>query len=135
AMTCLSSTPLDDPAGVQNVLRVESILDPPRQRGERSRLRLEHRHRAPQGRRALDQRRMTGALTVIAADRGADRRGAAIALFGDGEPQQPAAPIEVPDGIEDARQRGADRGAARRRDRDAPDRALAEPGQWRDLAD
>src|ERR1700739_4486945 len=52
------SASFDHAARIEDMSRVERVLDPARQRGERRRLRLEHRDRAAQGRCALDERGM-----------------------------------------------------------------------------
>jgi hypothetical protein len=114
---------LEHAARVQDMGRVECILDPARQCGERCRLRLEDRDRATQGRRALDKRGMAGPAAVRPADRGADDFGPGIAGFGHGHPEQTAAPIEKPDRIERPRYLLPQFRAAGGRDRDAPDRA------------
>ena len=97
-------------------------------RGERRVLRLEHRHRgADRGRRA-DQRR----VAAVRADRAAHARGAAVVRSGQRRPDQAAGPVvEVLGPLPD---RGRDLVPARRRDRDAPERAGA-AGERHHVAD
>jgi hypothetical protein len=87
------------------VARVETLLDPGSKRRERRRLRLEDRDGEAQRGGTLDQRGVSRAMPIRPADRGADNFGAAIIALGDGDPEQPASPVEIPPRIEVARNR------------------------------
>src|SRR5260221_13474913 len=121
-------------ARVQDAARIEALLDPRTQRGERAALRLEDGHDAAQRCPAADQR----GVPAESGKRGADRRRAAIIVApaaADGEPDEAAAPIEEMSGLDLAGQRGGQRPRAPRRQRQPPDYAFAVIAQQCDVGD
>ena len=83
------SAPFDHSPEIKNLAGVEALFYPGSERRERRRLGLEDRDGAAQGRRTIDQGRVTGPLAVRPADRGADHRGTAILRPGNGGPDRP----------------------------------------------
>src|SRR5215469_1048330 len=121
---CTGSLPFDDAPRVQNTARVKSLLDTRGKRSQRGRLRLENQNGLAQRGRAFDQRGMTCAATVSAADRSPNNRGAAVIGARHRNPDEPASPIQIPSGIEAISDGFRKFGAAARRDRNAPDDAV-----------
>ena len=106
------------PARIEHALRIEALLDPPGQARRGRVLRLEHRHGGAQRGRRADQRRVAARRRPRARTRAAPPSSAA----GSADPDQPAGPVvEVLGALPD---RGRDLAPARRRGRDAPERAV-----------
>ena len=113
---------IEDPAGIK------AILDPSGERGERRRLRLEHRDGTAQRRRPPDQGGMARAAPVLSADRVADHRGAPVLGSWQLQPKSARRPNRDTTGIEPPGDRLAELGAAAWCDRDAPD-GVRSPGR------
>ena len=106
----------------------------PDERCQRRGLRFENRDRTAQLGRTLNQSGVSGAAPVRSADRVSDHRCATVLGSCDRRPNKPACPIQIPSGVETARDRLAQLAPPAGCDRDAPDGAVSGPGERQDIA-
>src|SRR5215469_10439413 len=102
---CTRSAPFDHPSRIEDAAWIEAFLDPGGKRGQCGRLRFEHRDSKAQRQRSSDQGRVSRAAAVCPPKRRANRRGAAVICPGNRHPEQPPSPVQIPSGVEVARDR------------------------------
>src|SRR3984893_14998595 len=129
-----ASKTVDHAAGIENAARIEALFDTTDERCQSRQLWFENRDRTAQLRRTLNQSGVSGAAPVRSADRVSDHRRATGLASRDRPPDKPARPIQIPTGIETARDRLAQLAPSAGCDRDAPDGAVSGPGERQDIA-